>query len=666
MQTAIESLGTIDKPSPWYASRSRILTASLLVALGYYLGARIGFALTFQAHAVSTLWPPNSILLAGLLLTPRRSWWFLLAAALPAHLIIELNTGVPIPMVLCWYVSNCFEALIGATFICYLTNGPIRFDTSRGIAIFLCGAVLAPFISSFLDAGFVVLNAWGTGGYWQVWRMRFLANVLAELTVVPFIVLWFTDGIRFFRKLSPYRFLEGAGLVLGLLIVGIFVLSGQGSANLTPALLYTPLPFLLWAAIRFGPKGISTSLVAVTFLAIWGAINGGGPFTNRSPEENAFSVQLFLILISLPLITLGAVIQEQKRLRETAGKNEEQLKLALNAARMGTWDWHIQDNETKWSDETKRMFGFLPTDSEVPPEVFYEMIHEDDRDAIKDAIDRSIREGGPYAAEFRILKGDGSISWVSGRGKVLVDDDGTPVRMVGVNADITKRKQAEEQLMQRSRQIRALAGRLMSAQEDERRRLSRELHDDLSQEIAALSVAISNLKRKRPATTEQIVAELDQLHQQTNELTDHIRQLSHELHPPALEHVGLKLALETYASQFQRQEGIDIEFAAHLKSERLPFDISVCLYRIALEGLRNIVKHSNAKNASILLEENNHSLTLEIADKGVGFDLREARSGSGLGLVSAEERIRLLQGNFEIRTAPNKGTTLTATIPLLR
>jgi len=192
------------------------------------------------------------------------------------------------------------------------------------------------------------------------------------------------------------------------------------------------------------------------------------------------------------------------------------------------------------------------------------------------------------------------------------------------------------------------------------------LHDDLSQEIAALSVAISNLKRKRPATTEQIVAELDQLQQQTNELTDHIRQLSHELHPPALEHVGLKLALETYASQFQRQEGIDIEFAAHLKSERLPFDVSVCLYRIALEGLRNIVKHSNAKNASILLEENNHSLTLEIADKGVGFDLKEARSGSGLGLVSAEERIRLLQGNFEIRTAPNKGTTLTATIPLLR
>src|SRR6267142_7161094 len=138
MQTTIESLGTIDKRLPWYASRSRILTASLLVALGYYLGAKIGFALTFQAHAVSTLWPPNSILVAALLLTPRRSWWFLLAAALPAHLIIELHTGVPIPMVLCWYVSNCFEALIGATFICYLTNGPIRFDTSRGIAVFIC------------------------------------------------------------------------------------------------------------------------------------------------------------------------------------------------------------------------------------------------------------------------------------------------------------------------------------------------------------------------------------------------------------------------------------------------------------------------------------------------------------------------------------------------
>jgi signal transduction histidine kinase len=311
------------------------------------------------------------------------------------------------------------------------------------------------------------------------------------------------------------------------------------------------------------------------------------------------------------------------------------------------------------------MFGIPPTGPEVPPEVFYEMLHEEDRQHVREAIDRSIRECGSYAAEFRMPQPDGSVRWIRGLGKVLKDESGKPVRMVGVNADITKPKEAEEQLRTRNGQIRALAGALISAQEDERRRLSRELHDDFSQRIAALSVAISKLKRKLPWKDEQVKAELDQLHSQTNELTDHVRQLSHDLHPPALEHVGLKLALETYVTQFQHQEGIDIDFAASLRSDKIPFDISICLYRIALEGLRNVVKHSHAKYASISLEEDEDWVTMEIADTGVGFDVNEARSGHGLGLVSVQERIRLLQGNFEIKSGRDAGTTLIARIPML-
>lgn len=643
--------------------KSQVVTA-LLVAVGYYLGAKIGFALTFQHHPVSTLWPPNSILLAALLLTPKRWWWFLLAAALPAHLIIQLNTGVPMPMVLCWFVSNSFEALIGATFIGYLMGASVRFDTSKRIAAFISVAILAPFLSSFLDAGFVVLNGWGAGSYFHVWKMRFFSNVLAELTLVPFIVMWFSERLPSFRRVPVYRHIEYVALIISLLIVGLVILGGHVGANPTPVLFYIPLPFLLWAAVRFGPKGISTALVAVTLLAIWGAVNGTGPFVGRSPEENALAVQLFLIVISITLMTLAAVIQEQKRLRETSRRNEEQLELALNAAQMGTWDWHIEDNETKWSDQTKRIFGFLPTDSEVTPEAFYEMLHEGDRQIVKEAIEHAVRECGPYAAEFRMPQPDGSVRWVSGQGKVLVDDAGRPIRIVGVNADITTRKRSEEELRERNRQIRALAGRLISAQESERRRMSRELHDELSQKVAALAVAISHLKRKVPDTRQQTIAALDALYQDANDLTSRIRQLSHELHPATLEHLGLEKALSAYATQFEREEEIETSFKSKVSSKSIPFEISVCLYRVAVEGLRNIAKHSHSRSASVSLQEDGNNLILEIADSGRGFDIEIARTGEGIGLVSAEERVRLLQGQLVIQSDLRTGTKLIAKVPL--
>ena len=126
------------------------------VFVGYYLGAQIGFALTFQPHPISVFWPPNSILLAALLLTPYRVWWLLLLAAFPAHLIAELQSQVPPTMVIYWFISNCSEALIGAGLTRYLLRGPLRFDNLRSVAVFcICGAFLGPFLFSFIDAGFV-------------------------------------------------------------------------------------------------------------------------------------------------------------------------------------------------------------------------------------------------------------------------------------------------------------------------------------------------------------------------------------------------------------------------------------------------------------------------------------------------------------------------------
>ena len=259
--------------------RASTIVAAVLVCVGYFIGARVGFAFTIHPSPVSTLWPPNSILLAALLLAPMRTWAILLLAAFPAHLVIQLANHIPVTMILLWFISNCSQALIGAACVRRLTGGPLRFDDSRHVGIFVLGSIVGVFASCFLDAGFVELvGGWGEGHFWQVWRARFFSNVLAELTVVPAIIAWSQVDARSFRTPSLRSLAEVVGLSVGVLGVSVLVFvwreSGLGGI---PALLYAPVPFLVWAAVRFGSIGTSTATMAVALLATRGAMNRVGP-----------------------------------------------------------------------------------------------------------------------------------------------------------------------------------------------------------------------------------------------------------------------------------------------------------------------------------------------------------------------------------------------------
>src|SRR5688572_5881173 len=301
--------------------------AAFLVSLAYYLGAKLGFALTLQPQPVSVLWPPNAILLAALLLAPPRWWWFMLLAVIPAHWAAQLQSDVPQMMILCWFISNCCEALMGAGSIRYLSGGRFRLDTFRNMRIFIFGGVfLAPFLSSFLDAGFVALNGWGQSSYWEVWRIRFFSNVLAALTLGTVIVSW-SDAVQEIRKTTPRVIAEAALLALGLVLVSYFVFVRQESGSGSRAgLLYLPLPFLLWAVLRFGMPGKSASVLALTLISIWGTAHGRGPFASRSPLENALSLQIFLIFVCILLLCLAAVLEERQRALQDLRASEERYR----------------------------------------------------------------------------------------------------------------------------------------------------------------------------------------------------------------------------------------------------------------------------------------------------------------------------------------------------
>jgi PAS domain S-box-containing protein len=461
----------------------RVTGISLSLALAYYIGAKIGFALTFQPHPVSFLWPPNSILLAALLLTPVRIWWVILLAAFPAHLAAEFGSHVPSTMVFCWFISNSCEALIGAGCIRYLIDGPLRFDRLRNVAIFcFFAAFLGPFLSSFLDAAFVGINHWGQDSYWQVWRIRFTSNILATLTLVPLIVTWSAEGIAWLGKIRRARFLEASLLLLGLLSVNTIVFSEVApiADSTLFSLLYLPLPLLIWAAVRFGSRGASATLCTLTFVAIWSAGHGYGPFSTRWAEDNALLIQMFLIVMSVPLLLLAAVAEERSKGATALLEREDRMNLAAESANLAFWSIDFETKESWMSDKGRAIFNFDP-DEQLSRELFLSRVHPEDRDGVDEAIEHARAESRTFEIEYRLLRPDGDIRWLITRGRYVSSDRGGIRELIGVAIDITAQVKADLQL-DLQRQEMARMSRVSSMGE-----LTASLAHELNQPLTAIA-----------------------------------------------------------------------------------------------------------------------------------------------------------------------------------
>ena len=187
-------------------------------------------------------------------------------------------------------------------------------------------------------------------------------------------------------------------------------------SSATPVLLYAPVPFLLWAALRLGPLGTSTSLLTVAIFVIWGAIHGHGPFVAALPEESALSIQLFLSVLSITLLLLSAVIEQNGQTAKALRDSEERFRLAISAAKMGTWDWWIQLNTASWSEESTQMFGMASRRNPPTFDHFRNLLHPDDRDAVTRGMCRAMVDKLPFEAEFRVVRPDETVRWVLGKG----------------------------------------------------------------------------------------------------------------------------------------------------------------------------------------------------------------------------------------------------------
>lgn len=522
LRTAIDSLVVPARSeSPAVGSAFHSAALGLLVALGYYAGSQIGFLLTPAGTPISTFWPSNAILLAAFLLTSSRIWWVLLLAVLPAHLLVQLRTGIPLVSALAWFVGNTGEALIGALCVRILKKDKPLFESTNGVVVFLAFGVLLPTLAtSFLDAAGAVLTGLGQN-YWMLWTTRLTSNIVADLTIVPTIVILGVKGLSWFRKASISAYSEAAVLTMGTVIVSLFVFGRESSVTSLWAFVYAPLLLLIWALLRFGSGGASTSLLGVALISLWNTIHGRGPLAMQSMVYAVLSLHFLLTVLAMSFVLSGALIAERRRSEET---------------------------------------------------------------------------------------------------------------------------------------LRYKCGNLVHAQEQERYRIARELHDNILQRLILLGLHLDEL---RTASLVFAKPPLNKLYEQISVISKAISDLSHDMHPFMLEYLGLARVLRKLCRDTGAQCGITIDFSEQNLGSPLPSDVSSCLFRITQEALRNIAQHSHAKTALMELRLAHRAVQLRISDDGGGFGWRE---GAGLTLVG--EQLLALKGHLDITSIPSKGTVVEVSIPL--
>jgi PAS domain S-box-containing protein len=350
-------------------------------------------------------------------------------------------------------------------------------------------------------------------------------------------------------------------------------------------------------------------------------------------------------------------ITERKQTESALRESEERLTLAFAGAQEGVWDWNLETNAVVYSSRWKQMLGYA--DEEIEPHVsaWERLVHPDDR-ALADRADANVASGQPtYEAEFRLRHKDGHYVHVLSRGFPVRREPGGPVvRIVGTHFDLTERKKSEA-----DRARTELLTRLVFAQEDERRRIARDMHDEFGEQLTALALRIGLLK-KACADQPDLAGQIEALEGIARRLDHEVDQLVWELRPTALDDLGLRAALTNYIQDWSDRVNIPATFhTAGLLDERLAPQVETTLYRIAQEALNNSAKYSRAQRVEVILERRSDCVLLIIEDDGIGFDASDAGRKpdlGGFGLEGMRERAGLIGASLEIESAPGQGTTV--------
>jgi len=293
---------------------------------------------------------------------------------------------------------------------------------------------------------------------------------------------------------------------------------------------------------------------------------------------------------------------------------------------------------------------------EMVGQVRADVLHPDEAERCREIYATAFERREPFQMEHRLRRHDGEYRWVVTAGVPRYAMDGSFVGYIGTGADITEQKLAEEALS-------TVSQKLIEAHEEESCRIARELHDDIIQRLAMVSARLGFLKQRSRASPD-LNQEIADIRQEIAGLASDIQALSHGLHPPKLELMGLEAAAAAFCKDLSNRHDVRIDIHVDNVPATLPSDIALCLYRVLQEALHNIVKHSESQHAHISLKGHTDDIRLTVTDSGTGFDPHAAIRGPGLGLTSMRERLKVVGGQLSIQSKPRGGTTIHAVVPL--
>jgi PAS domain S-box-containing protein len=362
-----------------------------------------------------------------------------------------------------------------------------------------------------------------------------------------------------------------------------------------------------------------------------------------------------VILIIGQAVLIAALLWQRARKRKAESilrESEERFRTLANTTPSLIWMCDPRGKITYLND---RRLAFTSPDPEAGyGDTWIAYVHPDDLPGMLETIAQALKARRPFTKEYRLRRSDGVYRWMFDVASPSVHADGSFAGFIGSAIDTTDQKLARQALEK-------VSGQLIEAQEKERTRIARELHDDISQRLALLSLELGQANRSSGGSP----GNLEEIRKHCYEIANDVQALSHQLHSSKLDYLGIAAALKGYCEEFSKQHEVRVEFTRKSIPDRMPHDISLCLFRVAQEALRNAVKYSRTESFAVELSGIGDSVRLEVRDWGAGFDVEEARRDRGLGLVSMQERANLVHGKFSVESRPGEGTKVVAVVPLI-
>jgi PAS domain S-box-containing protein len=664
------------RPAAW------LLQVAGLAAV-YYLAARFGLRYASIGHSISLVWPPTGIALAALVLFGLRAWPGVAIGAFLAN----ATTPVPLTVAAAIAVGNTFEAVVAAALLVRAAGDRPRLDAVAAVrALVLLAAPVGGIVSALI--GVAALTASGTilpAGAASAVAVWWTGDLLGALVVAPLLLAWLFVPPTAGGTRGP---LEVALLCLGTVVAAEL---GLGHLLPVPALfrrldyLYLLFPFVMWAGLRFGSRGASLMTFTVAVVAVWRTVQGGGPFNADTGGGTMFAVACYLGVVAVAgLLLAAAVTNEREAATEALRRRDEQLRVALEAARMGIWVWSSADNRLIWDDTLRRMYGLAPDDRIAGYEDFIARVHPDDRELVENTVRRALGDGGRLDYEFRIVLPDGRVRWIADQGRVIPVADGGAAGMTGACTDVTDRRNAEEhlRLAHRMESVGRLAGGVAHETNNQMSVVIGAAHyilarSDIPHAVRADAEFIRKAAERTAAVTAQLLAfsRRQMLRPQVLDLNALLEKFRPVLQRTMGEDCGVALGLDPGIGRVRADPGQLEQVLLNLvlnardampRGGALTIETSGAELGEASTALEHGVAVRPGRYVLLAIRDTGHGMdqaTLEhvfepfFTTKGVG-------QGTGLGLATVYGIVKQSDGYVWAYSEPGKGTTIKVYLPV--